>query len=360
MKKNFEFPNKIPVFPLSNFIIFPNTNVPLNIFEPRYIQMVDDCMKGNRFIGIVQPKKTGDLKKPNLYQVGCLGKITSFNETEDGRYLIVLNGVCRYKIINELTTNKLYEYKFTMNNWSGQEQFDSNDACAYQAPGSPYWNRSLELGNLEKDVVLEKFCYNTCSKTCLTCAQDGASNHTVGSIKLTHATDKNWKDDGDIWEAFGNVVSTQVANPDLGEGNMSCMVNKLWDDNDQCEGWAGWAHRFGENCNDPGPVCEDNRLNFSTATKKKFKMKVHGPEGAVIIVKFEFNPYPNTSPTVERKIILSADQANKWSELVFDFSDYNDDKGVANALIYTYHLGCNSSIAIPGYFHSKEFPPLYF
>mgnify|MGYP007081632896 CR=1 FL=1 len=118
-------------------------------------------------------------------------------------------------------------------------------------------------------------------------------------------TDKNWKDDGDIWEAFGNVVSTQVANPDLGEGNMSCMVNKLWDDNDQCEGWAGWAHRFGENCNDPGPVCEDNRLNFSTATKKKFKMKVHGPEGAVIIVKFEFNPYPNTSPTVERKIILS-------------------------------------------------------
>ena len=118
MKKNFEFPNKIPVFPLSNFIIFPNTNVPLNIFEPRYIQMVDDCMKGNRLIGIVQPKKTGDLKKPNLYQVGCLGKITSFNETEDGRYLIVLNGVCRYKIINELTTNKLYrECKISFSNY---------------------------------------------------------------------------------------------------------------------------------------------------------------------------------------------------------------------------------------------------
>ena len=108
MKKNFEFPNKIPVFPLSNFIIFPNTNVPLNIFEPRYIQMIDDCMKGNRLIGIVQPKKTGDLKKPNLYEVGCVGKITSFNETEDGRYLIVLNGICRYKIINELTNDKLY------------------------------------------------------------------------------------------------------------------------------------------------------------------------------------------------------------------------------------------------------------
>ena len=108
MKKNFKFPNKIPIFPLSNFIIFPNTSVPLNIFEPRYIQMVDDCMKGNRLIGIVQPKKTGELKKPNLYEVGCAGKITSFNETEDGRYLIVINGICRYQIIDELKNDKLY------------------------------------------------------------------------------------------------------------------------------------------------------------------------------------------------------------------------------------------------------------
>ncbi len=108
MKKNFEFPNKIPVFPLSNFIIFPETTVPLNIFEPRYIQMIDDCMKGNRLIGIIQPKKTGDLKKPDLYNVGCVGKIKSFNETEDGRYLIVLEGISRYIIKEELTNNKLY------------------------------------------------------------------------------------------------------------------------------------------------------------------------------------------------------------------------------------------------------------
>ena len=80
--------------------------------------MVDDCMKGNRLIGIVQPKKTGDLKKPNLYEVGCIGKITSFNETEDGRYLIVLNGICRYKIIDELTNDKLYrECKIIFNNY---------------------------------------------------------------------------------------------------------------------------------------------------------------------------------------------------------------------------------------------------
>tara|TARA_Y100000741_G_scaffold180662_1_gene137355 strand:- start:1138 stop:1785 length:648 start_codon:yes stop_codon:yes gene_type:complete len=118
MKKDFEFPSKIPIFPLSNFIIFPNTNVPLNIFEPRYIEMVDDCMKGNRLIGIIQPKKTGDLKKPNLYQVGCVGKITSFNETEDGRYLIFINGICRFKIIEELINDKLYrECKISFDNY---------------------------------------------------------------------------------------------------------------------------------------------------------------------------------------------------------------------------------------------------
>ncbi len=108
MMLNKDLPKKIPVFPLSNFIIFPKTTVPLNIFEPRYIQMIDDSMKSNRYIGMIQPKKTGDLKKPDLYNIGCVGKITSFNETEDGRYLIVLNGVCRYETINELSSNKLY------------------------------------------------------------------------------------------------------------------------------------------------------------------------------------------------------------------------------------------------------------
>ena len=107
MKKE-DLPNKIAIFPLSNFIIFPKTTVPLNIFEPKYIQMLDDAMKGNRLIGIIQPKKTGDLKKPNLYDVGCAGKITSFNETEGQRYLIVLNGICRFKIISEEINDKLY------------------------------------------------------------------------------------------------------------------------------------------------------------------------------------------------------------------------------------------------------------
>ena len=107
MKKE-DLPNILPVFPLSNFIIFPKTTVPLNIFEPRYVQMIDHSLKNHRLIGMVQPKKTGDLKKPDLYDVGCVGKITSFNETEDGRYLIILNGLSRFKIVEEIKNDKLY------------------------------------------------------------------------------------------------------------------------------------------------------------------------------------------------------------------------------------------------------------
>ena len=107
MKQTVKLPSKIPVFPLSNFIIFPETTVPLNIFEPRYIQMIDDVMKHERIIGMVQPKEVNN-KNPKLYNIGCAGKITSFHETEDGRYLIIINGVCRFKILNEPKTNKLY------------------------------------------------------------------------------------------------------------------------------------------------------------------------------------------------------------------------------------------------------------
>ena len=106
-------PKEIPVFPLSNFIIFPKTTVPLNIFEPRYIEMVNDVMKGNRIIGMIQPKKSKQTVT-ELYKIGCTGKIISFSETENGRYLIVLSGISRFKIIEELKTEKLYR-KFKIN-----------------------------------------------------------------------------------------------------------------------------------------------------------------------------------------------------------------------------------------------------
>lgn len=125
-KSNNNLPKKIPIFPLSNFIIFPKTTVPLNIFEPRYIQMVDDSMKSNRLIGMIQPRKTGDLKKPDLHKIGCVGKITSFNETDDGRYLIVLNGICRYEITEELTSDKLYrECDVNFNKFESDLDLDS-------------------------------------------------------------------------------------------------------------------------------------------------------------------------------------------------------------------------------------------
>jgi Lon protease-like protein len=112
MKKE-DLPKNIPVFPLSNFIIFPKTTVPLNIFEPRYLDMVNDSMKSNKLIGMIQPKKlVDDLTSPVLHNVGCLGKITSFKETEDGRYLIELKGLIRFKVVKEIKTEKKYiEYE---------------------------------------------------------------------------------------------------------------------------------------------------------------------------------------------------------------------------------------------------------
>ena len=104
------FPKKIPIFPLSNFIIFPKTTVPLNIFEPRYIEMINDGMKSNKLIGMIQPKTVVESRAqgPELHKIGCLGKITNFKETDDGRYLIDLKGIIRFKIINELKSDKKY------------------------------------------------------------------------------------------------------------------------------------------------------------------------------------------------------------------------------------------------------------
>ena len=105
------FPKVIPIFPLSNFIIFPKTAVPLNIFEPRYLEMINDSMKAEKFIGMVQPKTIKNFdntKLPVLHKIGCLGKINSFKETDDGRYLIELKGLIRFEIIKELNNNKKY------------------------------------------------------------------------------------------------------------------------------------------------------------------------------------------------------------------------------------------------------------
>ena len=108
--KILDLPKQIPLFPLSNFIIFPKTTVPLNIFEPRYIEMINNCMKSNKLLGMIQPKSfSNDINKPELHNIGCLGKITSFKETEDNRYLIDLKGIIRFKIFKEIKSS--FQYK---------------------------------------------------------------------------------------------------------------------------------------------------------------------------------------------------------------------------------------------------------
>ncbi len=185
MKKKENLPKTIPVFPLSNFIIFPYTTVPLNIFEPRYIDMINDSMKINKMIGLIQPKKNKINSIPDLHDVGCLGKITNFKETSDGRYIIDITGISRFKIIKEINNNKSYRecevnfdnYKEDINlqteqikfsdlelifkdlkllfekkgyiiNWKSLEQQSLNETINALAMASPF---SLE----EKQVLLE-------------------------------------------------------------------------------------------------------------------------------------------------------------------------------------------------------------
>ena len=99
---------KLPIFPLNGAVLFPGTSLPLNIFERRYLEMINDSMRGSRLIGMIQPKKKSKDSYDQLYDVGCLGKITSFSEADDGRYLIILNGLSRFKIIKEIKNKKPY------------------------------------------------------------------------------------------------------------------------------------------------------------------------------------------------------------------------------------------------------------
>jgi len=98
------FPSTIPVFPLSGVIYFPNTNLPLNIFEQRYLDLVDDAYKKNKLMGMVQSKKEDN----SVYDIGCLGKISDYQKSKDGRILINLTGISRFKILKEISNDKLY------------------------------------------------------------------------------------------------------------------------------------------------------------------------------------------------------------------------------------------------------------
>ena len=124
MNKINDLPDTLSVFPLSNFIFFPNTSAPLNIFEPRYIQMIDESIKSNRMIGMIQPRGKSNPQNPELFKVGCLGKISSFSETEDGRYVVILSGISRFNTLEEINNGKLFrEFKI---NYKGFENDTTN------------------------------------------------------------------------------------------------------------------------------------------------------------------------------------------------------------------------------------------
>jgi Lon protease-like protein len=103
-----ELPPVIPVFPLAGALLLPRADLPLNIFEPRYLQMFNDVIAGNRLIGMIQPRGDDQTEVPVLAQIGCVGRVTSFSETDDDRLLVTLTGICRFEVVEELSVKTPY------------------------------------------------------------------------------------------------------------------------------------------------------------------------------------------------------------------------------------------------------------
>ena len=165
MKKH-DLPKIIPIFPLSNFIIFPDTTVPLNIFEPRYVDMINDSMKTNKFIGLVQPKKNNVKSTLDLYETGCMGKITNFKDMSDGRFLIDLSGLVRFKITKEIKNTMSYreceisfeDYKDDLNSQKQELKFSDLELIfkdlksLFEKKGYLINWKSLEKQNLNETI----------------------------------------------------------------------------------------------------------------------------------------------------------------------------------------------------------------
>lgn len=119
MKSSFVLPDTIPVFPLSGALLLPGGRLPLRVFEPRYVQMTDDALRGNRLIGIIQPM-TQDGPAPQLYSIGCVGRLCAWSESGDGRYSIALAGMNRFRVEQELQSARLY--RIVKADYSGFEE----------------------------------------------------------------------------------------------------------------------------------------------------------------------------------------------------------------------------------------------
>jgi hypothetical protein len=138
-----DLPGTIPVFPLPGALLLPRARLPLHIFEPRYLAMLDDCLKTDtRLIGMVQPLSVPGREEKRLHRIGCAGRLTQFSETEDGRYMITLSGLSRFRILNEI--DGFTPYRRCAVSWDGFEQDrDPTDA-------DPDFDRERFLGLLDR------------------------------------------------------------------------------------------------------------------------------------------------------------------------------------------------------------------
>ena len=149
------FPNQIPIFPLSGVIYFPKTNLPLNIFEQRYLDLVNDSIRKDKLIGMIQNKK----KDKGLYKVGCLGKISDFKKSDDGRILINLSGITRFEILEEKKNSKLYrEFKVNYEKFSLdlEPALEEIDTKSIIKKAETFFNRSGFLLNWKEFEKLDE------------------------------------------------------------------------------------------------------------------------------------------------------------------------------------------------------------
>ena len=128
MTKLTNFPEAIPIFPLPGALLLPRSRLPLHVFEPRYLQMLDDSLKTpERLIGMVQPNEVAGRAGNGLHTIGCAGRITQFSETEDNRYMITLSGISRFRVVNEI--EGFAPYRRCEVNWDGFERDQGKSEC---------------------------------------------------------------------------------------------------------------------------------------------------------------------------------------------------------------------------------------
>ena len=152
-----DLPDVVPVFPLPGALLLPRGVMPLNIFEPRYLAMVDKALGGDRLIGMIQPAEIADPSaasetSPALQKVGCLGRLSGFQETDDGRYLISLTGVCRFDVIDEVTSITPYRLcQISCERFADDMKPEGEDGAVNRASLLKTFADYLEANNLDAD-----------------------------------------------------------------------------------------------------------------------------------------------------------------------------------------------------------------